>query len=315
MTSAALNSAPLPLNEQSPSARQPRAGSAGWGVIFTALVAALTFGILPALVWPERFRRLAAAEAERMHKLLAWARGWGATQVQLAALEAAGRRIDASAFFTIIPVAIAAFVAVTLGMEARQAALPWDRLVDLTYRFHDFSRQLMWMQSNAPSPSDAFAASQQLSRAASLHTLWCGALSIAYLAHWAQVGLHRASMRRFVGYLNKTIESRGMMPVRLREGASIMWPLAIVAAVVLVGYGAWWGIPMLLAGTAQRRYILTTSRALQVQLHDRMGHDLRRPTVARRCQADGCRALLPLPAKFCPQCGTPVSAGSLNAVG
>lgn len=313
MTSATLDSGSIPMNSAAPQAGptpMPPAGSAGWGIIFTTIVAGLTFGILPALVWPERFRKLAAAEAERMHDVIAWARAWGAPPVQLNALQTAGRRVEASTILSVVPIALAAFVAVTIGMEVRNSATLWDHLDDLTYQFHGYARHLLWLETQGDQ-----TAAGLLSRAISLHTLWSLALPVAYLAHWAQVGVHRANVRRFVRVLNTTMETRGLMPIRLREGTATFWPLAIVAAFLLVQWGAWWGIPMLLAGAAQRRYILTTSRALQVQLNQRMAVDLPWATAARRCQAGGCRAMLPLPAKFCPQCGRPVPAGGLDEVG
>jgi hypothetical protein len=320
VTAAMYDSVSHPINSAAPPAGatpMPPAGSARWGVIFTTIVAGLTFGILPALVWPERFRKLAAAEAERMHDVISWARAWGAPPAQISTLQTAGRRIEASTILSVVPIALAAFVAVTLLVQGYGSGTTWDHLADLTYRFHDYSRQFIQHERQGwSSPTlDGSNPLEQLSRAVSLHALWCVLLSVAYLAHWAQVGAHRANVRRFVRALNTTMETRGMMPIRLREGTATFWPLAVVAAFLLVQWGAWWGIPMLLAGAAQRRYILTTSQALQVQLNQRMAVDLPRATVARRCQAEGCRAMLPLPAKFCPQCGRSVPPRGLDEVG
>ncbi len=90
-------------------------------------------------------------------------------------------------------------------------------------------------------------------------------------------------------------------------------PLVIVAAILFLHYGVWWAIPMLLAGTTQRRYISSTSRqtrgaiAQRIRLMDSRG--TMDTEVGRRCSQTACQATLPAHALFCPRCGTSAANG------
>jgi hypothetical protein len=195
-----------------------------------------------------------------------------------------------------LPKLFAAFATSLLGMEFVGRQFTPDRLMEYTYRF---PRQIMrygwqdpfWMASHAHTQM--------------VHQLWVGSLLAAYILQLIHVRWYRNGVRRFVREFNQITANRGILPVRMRTGAPL-GALTVIGSVAFGMVGAWWGIPMLLAASVQSRYTMLTRRALAAQFADRTSRVAVRRNVERRCTAAGCRAMLPLPAKFCPQCGTPV---------
>ena len=84
-------------------------------------------------------------------------------------------------------------------------------------------------------------------------------------------------------------------------------------AAALIGAGAFWGLPLMLAGAVQRRYISRTSARGRAEAADRVRTILllrrpvaRVPSFARAtilCRNERCRAPIPLLANFCARCG------------
>jgi hypothetical protein len=77
--------------------------------------------------------------------------------------------------------------------------------------------------------------------------------------------------------------------------------------------GAYWGVPLMLAGAVQRRYISRTSARVRAEAADRVRTILllrrpvmrvppfARPTIL--CRTPNCRAPIPMLANFCARCG------------
>ena len=91
-------------------------------------------------------------------------------------------------------------------------------------------------------------------------------------------------------------------------------PVWIVAALIFCGIHAWWGIPLVLAGAMQRRYMTVTSPRLRSALAEQ-ARDIISPLGLRQvyggerfCRGDRCGARMAAAANFCPRCGTPVWA-------
>ena len=92
-----------------------------------------------------------------------------------------------------------------------------------------------------------------------------------------------------------------------------MHPLWIMGAVALLAMGAAWGVPLMLAGAVQRRYISRTSARVRAEAADRVRTILllrrpvmrvppfARPTIL--CRTPNCRAAIPMLASFCARCG------------
>ena len=153
-------------------------------------------------------------------------------------------------------------------------------------------------------PSHAGRAEQRL------YLIWCGGLSIAYLCHFVQVRSHRADVERFLARFRLTSDP-GSRDMTSMPSGPLLNPLLIAAAIAFIHYGAWWGIPMLLAGAAQKRYTFTTSRIVRTKLARELGRMQGSETLAmefvRRCAVPRCQSLLPPQAVFCPRCGTRVT--------
>jgi hypothetical protein len=257
----------------------------------------MTFGILPAFLWAGKFFTIAEQDCARLAAAAEWATRLDDSPRIRQSLQNALDRVRPSRFLAMLPKLFAAFATSLLGMEFVGRQFTPDRLLDYTYSFptlqvrfggHDDPQWLRW-----------------LDHAQMVHQLWWGSLLVAYILQWVHVRWYRNGVRRFVGEFNRITGKRGVLPVRMRTGAAI-GPAAVLGSIAFGMYGAWWAIPMLLAASAQSRYTLVTSRALAVQFADRTSRPAMHRSVERRCAAPGCRALLPLPAKFCPQCGASV---------
>ena len=149
--------------------------------------------------------------------------------------------------------------------------------------------------------------------------IWNVLLSMAYFLHWAQVRMYVRRLRMFVEQFNKVTSHQALEPVKaphLKLGLRLGW---IGAAIVLVWMGAFWGVPLALAGASQRRYINTVAQRVREQMADRVrammvkgGSVSAAPVDYRihgpRCERESCKARLPAGAKFCPRCGAPAIA-------
>jgi hypothetical protein len=142
------------------------------------------------------------------------------------------------------------------------------------------------------------------------------ALSISAAAgcHWAHLAWHQQNVEQYLRWFNQLAARQGLHEVplpRLELGLSPVW---IVAGLALLLSGAAWGLPVMLACAAHRRYIRVGSVRTRALLAERMREILmrRRPamqvprpvTVIRTCVQPNCRAPVPSAASYCPRCGT-----------
>jgi hypothetical protein len=151
-----------------------------------------------------------------------------------------------------------------------------------------------------------------------LFVLWMPALSIGYAAHWTAVQVHQARVRRFLSRFNSIVLKHGLKPVVQPPEALGLRPLWLLGAFGFMCFGMLWGVPLMLAGGAQTRYIRRRSVWIRAELAQRVGDVLRqrRPTMMltvpvvlrRKCPVELCQAPLPQVAAFCPRCGTRVAA-------
>ncbi|HWE92544.1 MAG TPA: hypothetical protein VG269_01100 [Tepidisphaeraceae bacterium] len=274
-----------------------RAAPPSWGLVKTIVLGVPTFGLLPLLVWPFRFREYVTDEAEALQELAEWARARGRRPAAVGPLMAAAEDTSFKTLPLIISMLLAIFVVGAFFLQFTNF-IPFtlDSLLGCTYYY-----------TGAP-PASPFG-----SRIHLLYLAWCVALSLGYVLHWAQVRGHVADVTRFVARFNPVVEAEGLPPVRGRRlPVGIFRPLWVLAAIMLAVYGAWWGIPMVLAGMAQRRYTNVTGRAIRWELARRvkdMASMRGEPIVAqappaRRCGNPRCLATLPPAARFCTRCGT-----------
>ena len=271
-----------------------------WGAFGSLVVAFLSLGALPVLLWHDRFRDFVDDERHHLRRFGDWLR-LHSTRPETMDLRVAGEELSCrpllSALSILSVVAVVILFAVQLGNDGRPVI---EQIFSHTYGF-DTTRM------TGLAPSDAQR----------LFTAWCVGVSAAYLFHWVQVQAHAFDVARFVRHANSIFRHEGIprVPVpRIGIGLSFLW---LVAAAVLTTQGAWWGLALALSGAAQQRYMVEASRRLRRTLASRVREMARLPhepgsahaeiempaSLTRRCPHVRCLASLPTQARFCPRCG------------
>ena len=255
----------------------------------------LSFGIVPVFSLSRRFRDYILFERQQMDHLADWLRSHHETE-EANALRNLSKRIRFREQLHTLSFVLAIFTVAALLFLTGPFSL--RRLIDHTYEVRPFAT----------------------ARLPLTFVLWNALLCAAYGLHWLQIRLYIRDLRRFVEQFNRVAGHDKLEPVnppRLKLGMRVGW---ILTAVLLACVGAFWGIPMALAGASQRRYINQTAQHVREQMGERvrtmMGLRGPAPVVAGatphyrvhtyRCDRDNCRANLPAAARFCPRCGAPV---------
>jgi hypothetical protein len=148
--------------------------------------------------------------------------------------------------------------------------------------------------------------------------IWTKALCVGYATQWLAILVHQGRVRQFVDNFNRLAAKHSLKPVVLPPVALGFRPLWLLVALLFVGNGVLWGLPLMLAGAAQTRYIKHRSRWIRQDLAQRVRDVLRlmRPAMIlnvpvvlrKKCPTALCQAPLPQTAVFCPRCGTRVAA-------
>jgi|SRR5665213_164878 len=275
-----------------------------WGVLKTILLGVPSFGLLPLLVWPARFREYAADDAQAMQELAEWSKQRGRRPAAVGPLLAAAEDTTFRPLPWILSLLLCIFVVGAFAIQYARQPLELASLLDCTY-YHQLD----------------ISQSSPLDRNEFLYRVWIASLCLGFGLHWIQVRSHASDMKRFVARFNPVLAAESLPPVKLPgRGWSCFRPMWLLTAIVLCCYGAWWGIPMVLAGMAQRRYTKVTGRFLRAQLAGRMRQiaATRRPIVfappmppplpvsaaLRRCANGRCLAVVHPQARFCPRCGS-----------
>ncbi len=261
-----------------------------------ALLGFFTLGIAPALRLSRAFRSFAMFERQQLGYLADWLRVHAGGEDAAAFADAVRTVRLRHGLGSIIRFGIIAFV--LIGFATLHGHFSFNAVMDATYGFYRH------MRSGFETNLVAFLA-------------WNVCLSLAYLALWAQVALHRHSTRAVIDRFNAIAARHGVEPIRpsaLSMDVNAAW---VVCTLVLISVGALWSIPMMFAGASQRGYINSTSQQLRGQLMDRVRGMLmnRRPMVAvpsymihgKRCENGLCQATLPAGARYCPRCGSGVA--------
>ena len=277
---------------------QPPAGGRAWGLFTTVILGVFSFGVLPLLIWPSRFRDYVAAESRALQELAEWARLRGRRPAAVGPLLAAAEDVSFRPLPWVACLLLAVFVVAAFLISFIQQSAIFGNLLAVTYYF----------------PFHYHLTTFSPEHATGLHKIWVGVLTVGYLAHWVQVRAHVADVRRYVARLNPVIEAEYLPTIRLPGSCSFgfMW---IVAAIFMGWYQVWWGIPMLMAGAVQRRYVKSIGRDLRYQLMLRLtdiAAQRRLPVVVpprtlvqHQCSNNHCLAILRPDARFCTRCGSP----------
>jgi hypothetical protein len=287
----------IPAPHLSAAAGEPpwnRLGEPALGVVAApvpaAIVAGVTFGLLPAIVWPWRWATLQDRDRPFYRDLANWWRRRVAP-ADIAGLDAVLAELRPRPILLVLPWLAAAFtLASTILMLLARHTDPHDllpRLLDCTYRFNPRSR--------------AWAAPLHVL----IHAVWEWGLGFAYACQWYAVRSHTRAVGDLVRWTNRLAKGSNFRRVPNETGRLGLGPLWVIAGVALCWLNAWWAVPMVLAGAAQRRYADVASPRLRQALSAQAGDAVAMGGGgARFCPTGNCGNRLPASAQFCPRCGT-----------
>jgi hypothetical protein len=284
-----------------------------WGAVWSLLFAFFTLGLVPALLWHDRFRDFVGEERQRLRRFADWMRLRSSRpetmDLRVAADDLSVRPLLSMLSFACV-LGVILFFAVDLNTYGPTDSNPIHRVVSVTYSYRP--PPLPWRPP--------------LTQSQRLFGAWGIGLTIAYLFHWLQVQAHAGDVRRIARSANSIFRAEGVPRVPLpRVGVrlSLLW---IAAAAFLTTKGAWWGIAMALSGAAQQYYMNGESLRLRRALAARVREMARLPVVSeegtisvrspspRRCPHVRCLAIVPDIARFCPRCGHNLSARTMTTM-
>jgi hypothetical protein len=267
-------------------------------LIRTLIVAVFTFGIAPLIQLPRKLRNFAGRERDQLWHLAQWMR----LQIGHDADSLDPRTPGPDRAIYLLRLVSWAGALVALGSIVWYMTYGRD-LEDMgraTYGYFSARSSHTW-------PLDE-----------QLFGIWMPALCIGYVAQWLAVQVHQVRVRRFIAQFNRVAESYHIRPIVPPPDALGLRPLWLAGAFGFMCIGMLWGIPLMLAGGAQSRYIKHRSLWTRAELAQRVRDVLREtrpammlavPVVLRRkCPVAVCQAPLPQIAAFCPRCGTRVAA-------
>ena len=261
------------------------------GPVPAGVAAAVTFGLLPALVWPLRWAMALDRDRGYYRDLANWWRG-RADPADAAQLDDVLATLRPRPMLVVLPWVIVAFVGAVLGYGL------WvdgpGRVFATTYRYHALNVAHAWPAS------DTFWGF--------LHAAWLWGLAAAYAVQWYAVRSHLRAVGELTRWANRLGKASGFAPVRDESARLGLSPLWVAVAIGLCFANAWWAIPMVLAGATQRRYAERGTTRLQHALSAQAGQAVASggpaDTVTRSCPSPTCGALVPAAARFCARCGT-----------
>lgn len=277
-------------------------GRFAWGSARTIVLGLISFGYWPLIAWIVSFRDYIRLEQQQLWHLGEWMR------LQSGHPDAPKLREAANAIRW--RGALAACALIWAALPAALLFLQWGQgmpaarlLLQGTY-LHD--RPIL------PGGASTIGNDANMLLAA-----WTVGLSLAYAFQWLVVQLHAADVRRYFEQFNAIVNWDGVAPLTPPQVGLGVGVDSIAGGILMILLGVFWGVPMLLAGTAQRRYISLAGGRSRAQAGEavRMILSLRRPvmraasfvTPTHVCRQQKCRnALSPL-ARFCPRCGARAS--------
>lgn len=274
------------------SLSRPMPDKGMWGLARTVVLGVLSFGLWPLFEWLKRFGDLARGERVQWEHLVEWLR-LRSGHPEAEELGEWIPRTERRTFLWLVPLVcgvgvVWAFVLHLYGHYSLEAVL------GCTYLF-----------GREPVKGISDTVCRQL------FIIWTVGLGLGYLAHWLNVVLHVRATERLVGRINQLAEREGLGRVPEIGAGWGLRPMWMVGGILLLAWGVGWGLPMMLAGAMQRRYVLAGGRRLRGAAAERLRAMLarRHPAVAmpvmlrRRCENPVCRAAVSMAANYCPRCG------------
>lgn len=168
----------------------------------------------------------------------------------------------------------------------------------------------LWRRGFSVGELARFAYFQPVRPEAILFSLSISAAAVSSLLHLVR---HQQQVESCLRWFNQLARRQGLSVVRISGLELGFGPMWLAAGVLLAAGGAFWGLAVMLAAGAHRRYINVVSAQVRAALADRLCAVLRqhRPalrvpaplTAERICARPNCRAFLPGGADYCPRCG------------
>ena len=272
-----------------------------WGLLKTVVLGVPSFGLLPLVMWPARFREYVLDESQAMQELAQWAKLRGRQPAAVGPLLSAAEETSSRPVTFIMSLILAALV---VGLAA----------IQFTHTPFSWGHVLSWTYLNATWHPAAMCGAKFI------HRIWVIALSVGFAVQWLHVRAHISAVRQFVNRFNPVAAAEALPAIRFPDSGSVLGTvLWLFVAVALARFGAWWGIPMVLAGMAQRRYTRVSGNVVRGQLASRVRDIVTRrqppiliapmPVMARRCGNPRCLAALRPVARFCSRCGSATMDG------
>ncbi len=293
-----------------------RAESAG--AFVTLIQTLLTLGLLPLVLLPARWAGYLESERADLLDLASWwrRRVEGKPAAELDRIVRGLRRRPMLMVLPWLAVGFNAFAigslltqdrsprqiwALTVGnqspTEARTVHVPFERTTWRGEHFIDSEPIVVGQRDWPINPLEE-----------NLHRIWLIGLFLGYLVHLYAVRSHTMTVRSLVQWTNKLGREHNFTRIKneaARPGLNALW---ILLALALCYQGIWWSIPLVLAGSLQKRYITQTSPAIRIALagQARDGFGKVQTHGDHFCMAGHCGARLPAAARFCPRCGKAV---------
>jgi hypothetical protein len=270
-----------------------------WGVIKTFVLAAITLGLLPLLVWQKRFRHLMIVEQQQLWHLAEWLR-LRTGRPQATALRDESSKLNPSPLTPIIWTGLTAL-----------AVVSWIYLIH--YRYFEF--RTFWMIIYGFEWHDRWGVWRE--PYLNFWKQWTVLLSAGYFIHWFQVCRRSTALEEYAAKFNAVMAAEGVPPVRVRGVGIGFHPFWAIAAIIALSRGVIWAVPMAMAGVVHARYVRLTFRHTRSEFARRVRWMLasHRPALNVRatpaaeplvCANEKCRAAIPPGAVFCPRCGARV---------
>ena len=246
------------------------------GAFGSFICSVFSLGLLPLGLWPLRWRTFAVAERRELIQLAQWWRP-RVSPSQASRIDSAVHQLNWSSTLSIVPLIVLAAVGSSIGWLIFHG-FTVEQIVKMTYSDH--WRIFFWWNGS------------QI--AIEPRAVWMTALLLGYGCQWMAVRSHAIA----VDSLAIAVGSR---PGAARSGLNILW---IASAVIFCAMRVWWGVPMVLAGAMQRRYVRISSPQMRAALTQQIRRSATGPT--KICRTYRCGARLSPTANFCPRCGAAV---------
>jgi hypothetical protein len=294
------------------SLSRPIYGRVAWGPMRSFFLAAISFGIIPLIVWPRQFGRFVVAEQQQFWHLIEWLRvRTGDTEA--AELRDSLRDTGAAPSLWFVPMVLLGILIASFMPIVNLYGLNFQRFIDATY-------------GAASTPFDGLLLHRHFHHgvfAVKTFKIWTLCLSAGYLSHWLHVRHHASTVNQMLRRLNPILRRQHLPPVAMFStgiGLRFFW---IVAGLIGLSMGAVWAIPAAFAGAVHQRYVRRTSTRIRGELAMRASAALARQRPAIDvpmpngfrvvCSNVLCGKTLASGSSFCPRCGTRVSAADAVA--